>query len=717
MKRVRMSLGGAIAALTLFVGSHALAQNDTFIIGVGSEVQNLDPRLATDVASAMRTSVMIEPLVAFNRSLGLEPRLATDWELADDLLSLTFQLREDVTFHNGQPFTSADVRYTFETVLDEDFGARNRALYSAIESIDTPDDHTVVFNLAAPNVFLINNLARMPILPNDDSLNHEMHPIGTGPYKFVSQSRDNRLVMERFDDYWGGTGEIQTIEFRVMPENSTRLLSFEAGEIDATQSIIPATELPRLEEDDRFIIERTAGTGYTYLAFNSNVEGLDNPTFRQALSYMVPREAIVERVLNGNGFLGISMLLPSMQWFNPDVTIYDYNPERAAELLAESGFDMDRTLRLTTSEDAARMQIAEILAFEFGQLGVDVEVVQGSAAHLFIAPDGNDEAGDQAAVIEASSHALALHRCDSTRFAAAVFTNLTQDHLDFHGEMEPYFAAKRKLFELAPEVGIINLDDEYGAELAAEFGGIGYSAAGNPAASLRAEAVSFDAAGSRFRLIYDLDEAGSGEFEARIQLPGHFNVANALAAIGAAARAGVAVPLAAEVLAEAARVPGRFEPVDAGQDFTVLVDYAHTPDSLENVLRAARRLTDGRLIAVFGAGGDRDRDKRPKMGRAGALNADQVVITSDNPRSEEPERIVAEVAAGTAGGSAEVSSVVDRREAIATAIKAAEPGDVVVIAGKGHEQGQEFENGHKIPFDDRVVAAELLAGTPTPGTS
>ena len=374
MKRVRMSLGGAIAALTLFVGSHALAQNDTFIIGVGSEVQNLDPRLATDVASAMRTSVMIEPLVAFNRSLGLEPRLATDWELADDLLSLTFQLREDVTFHNGQPFTSADVRYTFETVLDEDFGARNRALYSAIESIDTPDDHTVVFNLAAPNVFLINNLARMPILPNDDSLNHEMHPIGTGPYKFVSQSRDNRLVMERFDDYWGGTGEIQTIEFRVMPENSTRLLSFEAGEIDATQSIIPATELPRLEEDDRFIIERTAGTGYTYLAFNSNVEGLDNPTFRQALSYMVPREAIVERVLNGNGFLGISMLLPSMQWFNPDVTIYDYNPERAAELLAESGFDMDRTLRLTTSEDAARMQIAEILAFEFGQLGVDVQV-------------------------------------------------------------------------------------------------------------------------------------------------------------------------------------------------------------------------------------------------------------------------------------------------------------------------------------------------------
>ncbi len=155
-------------------------------------------------------------------------------------------------------------------------------------------------------------------------------------------------------------------------------------------------------------------------------------------------------------------------------------------------------------------------------------------------------------------------------------------------------------------------------------------------------------------------------------------------------------------------MPGRFEPIDEGQGFAVLVDYAHTPDSIENVLRAARRLTEGRLISVFGAGGDRDRDKRPKMGRAGAELSDLAVVTSDNPRSEDPAAIVAEVAAGARGGGAEVEVEVDRRAAIALALARAEPGDTVVIAGKGHEQGQEFEGGRKIPFDDREVAREEL---------
>ncbi len=191
----------------------------------------------------------------------------------------------------------------------------------------------------------------------------------------------------------------------------------------------------------------------------------------------------------------------------------------------------------------------------------------------------------------------------------------------------------------------------------------------------------------------------------RTGLPGHFNVANALGALAAAEAMGVDREIAAVGLARAARVPGRFEPIDEGQGFTVLVDYAHTPDSLENVLRAARRLTTGRLISVFGAGGDRDRDKRPKMGRAGAELSDLAVVTSDNPRSERPEAIVDEVLAG-AGGGAEVE--VDRRAAIALALGRAEPGDTVVIAGKGHEQGQEFEGGRKVPFDDREVAREEL---------
>ena len=168
--------------------------------------------------------------------------------------------------------------------------------------------------------------------------------------------------------------------------------------------------------------------------------------------------------------------------------------------------------------------------------------------------------------------------------------------------------------------------------------------------------------------------------------------------------------IAAAGLERAARVPGRFEPVDEGQDFGVLVDYAHTPDSLENVLRAARRITDGKLISVFGAGGDRDRDKRPKMGRAGGELSDLAIVTSDNPRSEEPAAIVAEVAAGAeaAEGAVELEVIVDRREAIALALGRARPGDTVVIAGKGHEQGQEFADGRKLPFDDREVAREEL---------
>jgi UDP-N-acetylmuramoyl-L-alanyl-D-glutamate--2,6-diaminopimelate ligase len=195
--------------------------------------------------------------------------------------------------------------------------------------------------------------------------------------------------------------------------------------------------------------------------------------------------------------------------------------------------------------------------------------------------------------------------------------------------------------------------------------------------------------------------------EVRIPLPGHFNVSNALGAFAAGTALGVDPKAAAAGLARAGRVPGRFEPIDEGQGFAVLVDYAHTPDSLENVLRAARRLTEGRVISVFGAGGDRDRDKRPKMGRAGAEGSDLAIVTSDNPRSEDPEAIIAEIVAGIdERGGIEVES--DRRAAIGLAVQSARPGDAVVIAGKGHEPGQEFENGRKTPFDDREVAREAL---------
>ncbi len=304
-------------------------------------------------------------------------------------------------------------------------------------------------------------------------------------------------------------------------------------------------------------------------------------------------------------------------------------------------------------------------------------------------------AGDEAVVMEVSSHALALHRADAIHWSAAVFTNLTQDHLDFHADMEDYFLAKRRLFEAGPELAVIDVDDPYGARLAGELPGairIGLDA---PDAQVRARILAADAGGSRF--------AVEG-LELQIALPGRFNVRNALAAVVVARELGVDDATIAAALPRAGRVPGRFEPVEEGQSFAVVVDYSHTPDSLENALRAAREIAEGRVIAVFGAGGDRDRAKRPLMGAAAAAGADVAIITSDNPRNEDPEAIIAAVAEG----APEAERVVDRRAAIERAVALARPGDVIVVAGKGHEQGQEFEGGRKLPFDDVTVAREAL---------
>jgi UDP-N-acetylmuramoyl-L-alanyl-D-glutamate--2,6-diaminopimelate ligase len=309
------------------------------------------------------------------------------------------------------------------------------------------------------------------------------------------------------------------------------------------------------------------------------------------------------------------------------------------------------------------------------------------------------DAGDAACAMEVSSHALELGRVDGIRFACKVFTNLTQDHLDFHPSMEDYFLAKKRLFDVPGGAAVVNLDDPYGARLASELPDV-VTYAVESEADFRARDVDFDASGSSF-----LCEAPDGPIEIATRLPGMFNVYNALASVAAARALGVEREAIASGLAEAPRVPGRFEPVDEGQDFAVLVDYAHTPDSIENVLRAAREVTGGRLHIVFGAGGDRDRAKRPLMGRVAAALADRVIVTSDNPRSERPEAIVDEILVG-AGEDVEVE--IDRRAAIEQAIGSASPGDVVVIAGKGHEQGQEFESGRKLPFDDREVAREAL---------
>ena len=308
--------------------------------------------------------------------------------------------------------------------------------------------------------------------------------------------------------------------------------------------------------------------------------------------------------------------------------------------------------------------------------------------------------GIGAVAMEVSSHGLHQHRVDGCRFTCAVFTNLSQDHLDYHGSMEEYFAAKARLFTPAlSERGVVNGDTAEGRALAVS-GQVPVVTFGlGPDVDVRAEAVEVTPQGLSFR---------ARGLSVRSPLRGHFNVYNCLGALAAARLLGIEGDAIVEGIGALAGVPGRLEPVEAGQPFTVLVDYAHTPDGIDNVLGAARKLTSGQVLVVFGCGGDRDRGKRPLMGEAATRKADLAVVTSDNPRSEEPGAIIAEIVPGAERGGGRFVVEPDRRAAIRLALAEALPGDVVVIAGKGHETGQQFADV-TIPFDDRVVAAEELA--------
>jgi UDP-N-acetylmuramoyl-L-alanyl-D-glutamate--2,6-diaminopimelate ligase len=310
------------------------------------------------------------------------------------------------------------------------------------------------------------------------------------------------------------------------------------------------------------------------------------------------------------------------------------------------------------------------------------------------------DAGNRSAAVEASSHGAALRRLDRVRLDALVFTNLSQDHLDLHGSMQEYFDAKRRLFTgPAPPPAAVNVGDEWGRRLAADLEDLHRAPLVTFAlaeeAEVRPENLEIRAEGSSFR-------AAGVDVETRLR--GRFNVENVLGAVAAGLLLDLDEEAIAEGIASVSGVPGRFEPIEEGQPFSVLVDYAHTPDSLANVLGAARDLGSGRVIVVFGAGGDRDRGKRPLMGKVAADLADVTIVTSDNPRSEEPLAIIQDVLQGT---GLEVEIDPDRRSAIARAVSIADEGDVVVIAGKGHEQGQDV-GGVVTPFDDREIAREAL---------
>jgi UDP-N-acetylmuramoyl-L-alanyl-D-glutamate--2,6-diaminopimelate ligase len=292
------------------------------------------------------------------------------------------------------------------------------------------------------------------------------------------------------------------------------------------------------------------------------------------------------------------------------------------------------------------------------------------------------DAGNLSAALEATSHGSEQKRLLDVRFAVLVFTNLSQDHLDFHGSMEAYFQAKRRLFVEGLPPAAVNVGDPYGRRLADELRGLGGTLA----------------------TFGHEEDMKPGALGIKTNLRGRFNVENILGSIAAGRLLGIDDATIIAGIENLDGVPGRFESVDEGQPFSVIVDYAHTPEALENVLLAARGLDAGRVLCVFGCGGDRDRGKRPVMGRIAGQLADVAIVTSDNPRSEDPRAIIDEIVAGAEGG---LEIEPDRREAIVRAVEEAKPGDVVLIAGKGHEQGQQFRD-RTVPFDDREVAREAL---------
>lgn len=320
------------------------------------------------------------------------------------------------------------------------------------------------------------------------------------------------------------------------------------------------------------------------------------------------------------------------------------------------------------------------------------------------------EAGCRVAVMESSSQAIDLHRCDALQYSVVVFTNLTRDHLDYHGTMENYFAAKRKLFDGSlggtPRFSVINVDDERGHQLARELEGTGTEVVRyglNAEAEVTATDVEHTLEGMRFTL-----RTPAGTRELHSPLVGRPHIYNILAATAAGLALGYELDVVARALESCAGAPGRFERVPHAGDFAVVVDYAHTDDALLNVLRTARDVTRGRIITVFGCGGDRDRSKRAPMGEAASSLSDVVILTSDNPRTEDPQRILADVEIGMKETSKPYQKIADRREAIGRAILEARSGDLVVIAGKGHEDYQ-IIGRETFHFDDKEVAREALS--------
>ena len=386
--------------------------------------------------------------------------------------------------------------------------------------------------------------------------------------------------------------------------------------------------------------------------------------------------------------------------------VWHGHPERQLKLIGVTGTNGKTTvthlIRHVLEQNGEKCGLIGTNGVFFGDVARESARTTPESLELYGILREMVDAGMTCAAMEVSSHSLALDRVLGLRFAAAAFTNLTQDHLDFHGDMETYFAAKALLFDRC-DTAVYNLDDRWGMRLAQEktCPAITFSAKEN-AAELVAKNVRLLPDGVQAVVVRDCDIA-----RLNLPIPGMFSVYNALTAAGCCLALGLTLEQITEALTTASGIKGRAEIVPTDRDFTVMIDYSHTPDSMENILRTVRGYAKGRIIGLFGAGGDRDKEKRPLMGKIGAQGCDLCIVTSDNPRSEEPQAIIDDILSGM-DSKARPKVIVDRREAIAWAVQNARKDDIIVLMGKGQETYQEIR-GEKVHLDEREEVAKALA--------
>lgn len=365
----------------------APAVKDEIKVGLDVDAGTMDPRLGRDSSAKRVTDLVFDGLVYIDANLKPQPALAESWENPDPTTWI-FKLRDNVYFHNGTKFTAKDVKYTFDSILDEKFGAPYRSLYAPIKSVEAVDDLTVKFTLSSPYAPLLSYMD-MGIVPQDAASQPDFssNPVGTGPYKFVSWSKNNNIVFEANDKYWGGAPKTKKITYFIIPDNTTRAAALESGDVDFIHSPLSPQDIGRLKGDNRFVVAETEGLGFTYACFNFASEVMSDLKVRQAVAYMINKESISKDIYQSMDKPGVSPIIPPSWAYSDKVTNFEYNPEKAKQLLAEAGWkdsDGDKildkngkklTITLSThTEDPNRVQMVEFLQNELSQIGIDAKV-------------------------------------------------------------------------------------------------------------------------------------------------------------------------------------------------------------------------------------------------------------------------------------------------------------------------------------------------------